>query len=151
MPEKVTALNIAAVVLQYTFVIIIYLFLYKVIIVAGRDIGLLSGARTQETKRSHEPVRLMVTDSGGIHFNQTMFFLKDSLTIGRGEQNDITINDSFVSYEHACVTRYKNTFVLADLNSTNGTFHNGQRIADEVPIQFGDNLKIGPVTFRFER
>lgn len=67
------------------------------------------------------------------------------LTIGRNkENNDIVVNDSKVSRNHLQIIRDdQGNFSVLDLNSTNGTYVNGQRISGEVPLKVADELKIG--------
>ncbi|RLC26287.1 MAG: hypothetical protein DRH37_11805, partial [Deltaproteobacteria bacterium] len=50
------------------------------------------------------------------------------LRIGRGQQNDISLGDPFVSREHAVLSVIKSGLVIQDLDSKFGTFVNGERI-----------------------
>lgn len=54
--------------------------------------------------------------------------LKETITIGRGRKNDVIIQDNEVSREHSRMVRVLDDYEIHDLNSTNGTFVNGQRI-----------------------
>ena len=67
------------------------------------------------------------------------------VTIGRSkEHNDIVVNDDKVSRNHLQMIMDDNGNIsVVDLNSTNGTFVNGQRITGEVPLKDTDELKIG--------
>lgn len=69
-------------------------------------------------------------------------------TIGRTPDNDITIANGLVSRHHAVVTYSNNGYVVADLNSGNGTFVNDQRI-EEHTLSSGDRVKVGPSVFVF--
>lgn len=53
---------------------------------------------------------------------------KSEITIGRGTQNDIQIDNLAVSNEHAKIIRYPDHYIVEDLNSTNGTFLNEKQI-----------------------
>ena len=70
---------------------------------------------------------------------------KPRMTLGRGS-SDITLNDSEASREHAAVEIRDTLFVLQDLNSTNGTLVNGQRIAEPVEIQDKSEFQVGSTT-----
>ena len=70
---------------------------------------------------------------------------KPRVTIGRGS-SDLTLNDSEASREHAAVEIRDTLFVLHDLNSTNGTFVNGQRIAEPVELQDKSEFQVGGST-----
>jgi pSer/pThr/pTyr-binding forkhead associated (FHA) protein len=70
----------------------------------------------------------------------------DEVSIGRDITNDIVINDAEVSRKHARLTLEGDRYKIEDLNSTNGTYINGQRLigphilaVGEV-ILFGDNV-----------
>lgn len=67
---------------------------------------------------------------------------KEVMTIGRKEDNDIRIENLAVSGHHAkLLTIFEDSF-LEDLDSTNGTFVNGQPI-DKHPLKHGDVITIG--------
>lgn len=52
----------------------------------------------------------------------------DTIQIGRGRKNEIIIHDNEVSREHCRLVRVLDDYELHDLNSTNGTYVNGQPI-----------------------
>jgi predicted component of type VI protein secretion system len=62
-------------------------------------------------------------------------------TIGRHPHNDIVIGHQAVSARHAAVTRIDGVIMLEDLDSSNGTFLNGQRIERAV-LADGDRVAI---------
>ena len=53
---------------------------------------------------------------------------KDLITIGRNSNSDIQINNLGVSKKHASITRQNGNYFIEDLNSTNGTLLNNERI-----------------------
>ncbi len=60
----------------------------------------------------------------------TKFELEDGTTgLGRDSSNPIQVHDTEVSRRHAEIRRVGETFLVADLNSSNGTFVNGKRVA----------------------
>lgn len=65
-------------------------------------------------------------------------------TLGREDENDIVIYDDAASRYHAEIyfDDDKNTIVLQDLNSTNGTFVNGKRVYNQI-VQHEDQIRIG--------
>src|SRR5262249_5018207 len=76
---------------------------------------------------------------------------KPIITIGRGNANDLVLNDSSVSRFHCVVKQQDNgTVVIADRGSTNGVRLNGKAIEQETQIQNGDVAHIGLFTIRFE-
>jgi len=76
-------------------------------------------------------------------------FEKDLMTIGRGRDNDIVIANLAVSRNHAQIRRNDSTFQLVDLNSTNGTYVNGVRVAS-VDLQSGDVIMVGKHVLLFK-
>ena len=68
---------------------------------------------------------------------------KERTTIGRKAVNDIQIEDSFLSGEHAVIVQVGHDCILEDLDSTNGTVVGGKPVkrhllkSNEV-IEFGD-------------
>ncbi len=75
----------------------------------------------------------------------------DPVLIGRDPQSDLVLDDRRVSRKHAEIRLRLGRYTLYDLQSTNGTFVNGRRIAEKV-LDDGDRLAIGgiEITFRSE-
>jgi len=73
---------------------------------------------------------------------------KGSVTIGRNEENDITIENLAVSGFHARVDKTGRDYILTDLQSTNGTFVNDKKIFSH-KLSHGDNIIIGKHTLLF--
>lgn len=74
---------------------------------------------------------------------QTYEFDRDEVTVGRGADADIVIDNAGVSRCHATIERRHEAFVLRDLGSANGTFVNESRVEDERTIEDGDVVRIG--------
>lgn len=69
-------------------------------------------------------------------------FDKDNMTVGRNEGNDIVIDNLAVSGLHARIDKTENTYILTDLQSTNGTFVNDKRITSH-RLQHKDKIIVG--------
>lgn len=77
---------------------------------------------------------------------------EDEITIGRGSKNDIIIRDNEVSREHARLVRHGDSYELVDLNSSNGTFINGQRVVTRWMLRPGMILELGDtITIEIEQ
>jgi hypothetical protein len=73
----------------------------------------------------------------------------ETITIGRAVENDIVITSKRVSREHAQVRRDGWRVMLEDMNSTNGTFLNDERVLTPVELRDEDRIKIGDVILTF--
>jgi len=69
-------------------------------------------------------------------------FDKDGITIGRNEENTIVIDNLAVSGFHARIDKAGSEYILTDLQSTNGTFVNDQKVNSH-KLAHGDNVVIG--------
>ena len=69
-------------------------------------------------------------------------FTKDSITIGRDGTNDIVIDNLIVSNFHAKIDRIGDAYILTDLQSTNGTFVNREKIVTH-QLKHKDKIIIG--------
>jgi DNA-binding winged helix-turn-helix (wHTH) protein len=68
--------------------------------------------------------------------------------LGRDEEG-IQIDSSTVSRRHACIRVSGSEAVIEDLGSKNGTFVRGERVAAPVPLNDGDEIRVGSVVSRF--
>src|SRR5437879_12667681 len=73
----------------------------------------------------------------------------DKTTIGRLEDNAFQISEPSVSSHHCELTRRGAELLVRDLNSTNGTFINGEKVAEAV-LKPGQILRLGKVEMRLE-
>jgi pSer/pThr/pTyr-binding forkhead associated (FHA) protein len=80
---------------------------------------------------------------------------KPTLTLGRNPENDIFIDNSVVSSKHAIITvepQPESTggaqYVIEDLNSTNSTYVNGEKITRH-KLAHDDVIRIGWNNFKF--
>jgi pSer/pThr/pTyr-binding forkhead associated (FHA) protein len=67
---------------------------------------------------------------------------KERVTIGRKPDNDLEIRSPAISGHHAVVFNVARQTFLEDLDSTNGTFVNGQRITKQM-LRHGDVVTLG--------
>jgi pSer/pThr/pTyr-binding forkhead associated (FHA) protein len=70
-------------------------------------------------------------------------------SIGRAVDSDIVITSKRVSREHARVRRDGRHVTLEDLESTNGTFLNDERVLAPIELRDGDQVSIGDVVLVF--
>ncbi len=65
--------------------------------------------------------------------------------IGRWEDNDVVVDDRWVSRNHARIRREGERYILEDLGSRNGTLLNGRRITDQAVLADGDRIQVAPL------
>lgn len=73
---------------------------------------------------------------------------KGRITIGRRPQNDIQIDNLAISGEHAVLAMIGNDAFIEDINSTNGTFVNGQQVKKQL-LQNGDTIELGKYSLKY--
>jgi DNA repair exonuclease SbcCD ATPase subunit len=92
-----------------------------------------------------EPTRMLVRtqgDTGIVHM------LTRRTTLGRTPDNDIRVDEDFISRHHAVLLLSGATTIVEDLNSTNGTYVNAERI-NRRALKEGDLVTLGKTEFRF--
>ncbi len=73
---------------------------------------------------------------------------KERTSIGRKAHNDIQIDNLAISGEHAVIVTILNDSFLEDLNSTNGTFVNGQQVKKHF-LQNNDVIELGKYRLKY--
>lgn len=76
---------------------------------------------------------------------------EEQLTIGRSSESGLVIRDDYTSTHHARLLRWADSWVVQDLDSTNGTFLAGQRVSVPTPIPLNTPIKIGTTSFELRR
>lgn len=74
--------------------------------------------------------------------------VKERTSIGRKPNNDIQIDNLAISGEHAVIVAILNDAFLEDLNSTNGTYVNGQSVKKHV-LKDNDVIELGKYRIKF--
>jgi len=90
--------------------------------------------------RPRAPLGVIVAREGSVR--REVPLTAEPITVGRDPKNDIVLDDRRVSRRHAEVRLRLGRYTLYDLQSTNGTFVNGRRIAEMV-LSDDDRITIG--------
>jgi hypothetical protein len=90
--------------------------------------------------------KVVITQGPG---SGTEYDVGRAVILGRLDTNDIPVADKKASREHAKIYQQGQQYAIVDLNSSNGTFVNGDPVTKRV-LQPGDEISIGMVTMRFE-
>jgi pSer/pThr/pTyr-binding forkhead associated (FHA) protein len=145
-------------VLKIAFLVLLYLFIWRIVRTAGRDLrlpqesfilrpALAGGAIGQAIN----PGRLVVVQSQVLKVGDEFGLDATPLTVGRGTQNDVSIDgDEFASARHVRVEPRRDGVWVSDVGSTNGTYVNGVRIDRPRKLVQGDVVRVGETELRFE-
>jgi predicted component of type VI protein secretion system len=71
---------------------------------------------------------------------------KDLTVVGRREDCDLRIPLGEISRKHCRLIKDGDTLRVEDLGSSNGTYHNGERVQEAV-VQAGDTVQVGSIAF----
>jgi len=91
--------------------------------------------------------KLVILSEG--HTGRSQELTLDKTTIGRVEDNTFQVSDPSVSSHHCEVLLKGTEVVVRDLNSTNGTYINGERIT-ETTLKPGQILRLGQIELRLD-
>ena len=145
-------------VLKLAFLVLLYLFIWRIVRTAGRDLrlpqesfilrpALADGLLEQATNSG----RLVVLESQVLTVGEEFPLDSRPLTVGRGAQNDVSIEgDEFASARHVRIEPRRDGVWVSDVGSTNGTFLNGERIDRPRKLERGDVVRVGETELRFD-
>jgi pSer/pThr/pTyr-binding forkhead associated (FHA) protein len=112
---------------------------------AAAAAGLGSGASKRRS------VRLVIQRSPSLEEGGEFLLNSAPVTVGRGGQNDLVLTgDEFASARHARIEVRGDGVWVQDLESTNGTYVNGTRVAGAQRLDAGDVLRVGETDLRME-
>jgi hypothetical protein len=159
------ALDPAAVALKFGFLAVLYLFLFWMARSALKDLRRAGGDEVapayEDATGMHGATagfsdgpggtpKLRVANAAGLRAGSA-YDLSSGALLGRGDQADIRLEDTFASTQHARLVPQGDVMVLEDLGSTNGTYLNGEPLRGPQPLHIGDSIRIGDSEFTFER
>lgn len=70
-------------------------------------------------------------------------------SVGRSKQCDIFVDFPVISRNHAVIFKTKEGWTVTDTGSKTGTYINGKRIDKKAPLNTGDTITFGTVSYRF--
>ena len=79
---------------------------------------------------------------GGKKEHQSFDLKSETIYIGRDPENDIQIDDKYISRKHLKIQRKGDKYLIQDLNSKNGTFVNGKQISPNDLFELGEGQTI---------
>lgn len=161
---------------KFVFLIILYVFLYRVVRSSTRELrdaapgpvrpaypvtsytGATAGAAVLDAPGASRPApptgatwSLVVEKSPALRAGETFTFAPGVPALaGRSSDMDIHLEDTFVSSKHALFEVNASGLLLEDLLSTNGTQVNGSDISQPTMLSPGDRVEVGDTIFRVE-
>ena len=111
---------------------------------AGGHTQIIQPAVAGPTSQSR--TRLLLATPAGTH---VIPLESTQLTIGRGLNNDVILEDTRVSRHHAQLRYRARRFWIADLGSTNGTFVNDEQVAER-SLRDSDIISLGGLELTFK-
>ncbi len=102
------------------------------------------------TRRTYGRIVRVQETASGYAASEESYALMPLTSFGRAATNNIPINDTFASNDHAFVALRNDRWWLEDRRSTNGTLLNGVPIDQAVIVTDGDIISIGQSHFRLE-
>jgi FHA domain len=154
------AVEEALLILKILFLVLLYLFIWRIVRSATRDLRLpqesfVLGPEAAAAIRGEAPrtatARLVVEKSPALREGSDLVLNSAPLTMGRDAANDVELRgDDFASAEHARFEPRRDGVWLTDVGSTNGTFVNGVRLERPRKLARGDMIRIGSTDLRFD-
>ena len=151
MQGTAIVIKLLGIILQYGLLALLLYFVYKLIKFMTKDSQEVREDIYAVTEISNEEAVLTVLEAADATMIGQRFAFSDEISIGRGTDNDIILNDSFASHHHAVIALLNNLYVIEDMGSVNKTYVNGQAITGRQYLQSGDIITIGSVSFEFGR
>ncbi|RRJ86947.1 FHA domain-containing protein [Gulosibacter macacae] len=74
----------------------------------------------------------------------------EPISIGRARDADLVIQDDYTSTRHARLLNWNGQWMVQDLDSTNGTYVNGERVSQPTALGPGKSVRIGTTTFELQ-
>lgn len=137
--------DLMAIIFKYIFVIIIYYFIYNIIKMIYLDIS-----TTNTMNYTSNTYLKLINRKESLPFKiHEHYYIGDETTLGRTEDNDIVINDKFISKNHMRIIKEDGVYYIEDLNSANGTLLNGEPINEAIELKDKDLIDIGRIEFLF--
>lgn len=136
--------------LSLIFKIVIIAVVYIIILIALRIMykDIKSGGNKRVSRR--KTFGLEVLEPG---YNENLrrgavIPINGEVTIGRRDDNSVVLREGYVSGHHARIFSRNTDYILEDLNSTNGTILNDEKIQKKIYVRIGDEIKIGSAVFK---
>jgi hypothetical protein len=154
------AVDEALLVLKIGFIVLLYLFIWRIVRSASRDfragpsqesVIIGPGEAASLGLAPSRRAKLVVLKSPALDAGEEVPVDSMPVAIGRGGQNEVPLEgDEFASAQHARFESKRDGLWVEDIGSTNGTFVNGARVTTPRRLAKGDVVRVGQTDFRVE-
>jgi hypothetical protein len=153
------AVSEALLLLKILFLVLLYLFIWRIVRSAARDLSLpqesfvLAPGSIPGLGEGPQVVvgKIVVVQSPALSEDDEWELNSSPLTLGRSSQNDIQLKrDEYASSAHARLSPRRDGVWLEDIGSTNGTYLNGIRLTSPKRLTAGDVVRVGETELRYE-
>ena len=136
--------------LRYIFITIIYMFILNIIRMIYLDISRMN-IPAKAALPTKYPYLLLLNQRSILPFDANEFYPlnKNSLIAGRSLKCDVVLGDMLLSKKHMHIWYEDKEWRIEDLDSTNGTFINGERVDDTFLLDDGDIIKLGQIELQY--
>jgi pSer/pThr/pTyr-binding forkhead associated (FHA) protein len=143
-------------VLKYGLLVLLYFFVYRSIRSVATDVlgrrqaaGRDQRAATTVSRGRRAPTSVIVHGADGA--KPTTLRLSGPTDVGRAPSCTITVDDTYVSQQHARLFDRAGAWFVEDLGSTNGTYLNDQRVTQPAEVHAGDVVRLGKTVLELRR
>lgn len=147
--------------LKYVFLIVLYIFMARAVRaifleVKGNPASRpVAPARKQKAQRPQARRTKKAPGTAAVVEGDSLkgktYPLAEELTIGRGPQCSLVLDDAYASTVHARLFNRDGMVFVEDMGSTNGTYLNRQKITSPTELQRGDKVKIGKTVLEMRK
>jgi sigma-B regulation protein RsbU (phosphoserine phosphatase) len=121
----------------------------EVIVVSAHVVTVPRGKIEAESGMQSAPPRAEITIYSPLITPFRQPLVGPSVSIGRSSECSIPIKDRYLSRRHAEIIAKDGEWTLKDLGSANGTYLNGTRVEQDLPLHSGDRIRIGDTELVF--
>ena len=148
--------------LKALFLVLLYFFIWRVVRSAARELRapqesfimapVQARAEPAREVARQIPLALVVVRSPVLPLGQRHDTGAVPVTVGRAGDNTLALDgDEYASSHHARIETGRDGVWVHDLQSTNGTFVNGEQVNGRARLREGDTVRVGETELRLER
>jgi hypothetical protein len=144
------------------FLVLLWVFIFSIISVIRADLFgqkvvtkaaaanipiSLPATNAAETAKPTELAATKLVVTAGEKAGMEIALAGRQLTIGRAGDSDLIVDDEYASTHHAKLVFINGDWMIQDLDSTNGTYLDGTRVATPMVVPLDTQLRVGQTTF----